>query len=99
MNLTLLAKAVLVYYAAVNAVLFISMALDKLFAVKDKRRIAESTLFIMSFLGGAAGGFAGMFAFHHKTKKPQFYIIYAISFVLHGALLYFIFTNFAFWAK
>ena len=98
MNLTLLAKVVLVYYV-INMVLLVSMALDKVFAIKGKRRIPESTLFIMSFLGGAVGGFAGMFACHHKTKKPQFYIIYAISFVLHAALLYFVFTKFHFFVK
>ena len=99
MNLTLLAKVVLVYYVIINIILLVSMALDKVFAIKGKRRIPESTLFIMSFLGGAVGGFAGMFACHHKTKKPQFYIIYAISFVLHAALLYFVFTKFHFFVK
>ena len=38
MNLTLLAKVVLVYYVIINMVLLVSMALDKVFAIKGKRR-------------------------------------------------------------
>ena len=86
-------KIILIYYLAINLVLFISMAMDKGFAKKDRRRIPESTLFIMALLGGSIGGFGGMFLFHHKTRKPQFYIIYAIAFILHAALLYLIFTK------
>ena len=99
MNLTLLAKVVLVYYVIINMVLLVSMALDRVFGIKGERGIGVATLFIRCFLGGAVGGFAGMFACHHKTKKPQFYIIYAISFVLHAALLYFVFTKFHFFVK
>jgi uncharacterized membrane protein YsdA (DUF1294 family) len=69
------------------------MAIDKMRAKKQQWRVPESTLFIMALLGGAVGGFGGMFLCHHKTKKPQFYIIYTIALVLHFALLYFIFTK------
>jgi len=86
-------KVLLVYYLAINIILLIAMAIDKSCAKKDKRRIPESTLFIMALLGGSLGGFIGMFAFHHKNKKPQFYIIYAIAFILHAALLYLVFSK------
>lgn len=86
-------KIILVYYCILNIVLLIAMAIDKMRAKKQQWRVPESTLFIMALLGGAVGGFVGMFLFHHKTKKPQFYIIYTIALVLHFALLYFIFTK------
>jgi len=91
--MTTFTKIILIYYLLINIVLFVSMAIDKSLAKKDRRRIAESTLFIMALLGGSIGGFAGMFLFRHKTRKPQFYIIYAVAFILHAALLYLIFTK------
>ena len=50
------------------------MAIDKSKAVKGKWRIPESTLFILSILGGAIGGFAAMYLFHHKTKHWYFVV-------------------------
>ncbi|HHW39538.1 MAG TPA: DUF1294 domain-containing protein, partial [Bacillales bacterium] len=40
--------------------------------------------------GGGLGGFAGMFLFRHKTKKPLFYIVFVFAVVIHIALVYFI---------
>ena len=70
------------------------MGIDKLRAEHEKWRIPESTLFIVSLLGGSLGGFLGMRIYHHKTKKASFYIIYALALILHIALLYFVLTNF-----
>lgn len=86
-------KIILIYYLVINLVLFIAMALDKARAKKEAWRTPESTLFIMALLGGGIGGFISMFLFHHKNRKPHFYIIYTISIILHAALLYFIFTK------
>jgi uncharacterized membrane protein YsdA (DUF1294 family) len=35
-------------------------------------RIPESVLFILAFLGGAAGCTAGMLIFRNKNRKPAF---------------------------
>ncbi|MCJ7855902.1 DUF1294 domain-containing protein [Lachnospiraceae bacterium NSJ-143] len=87
------AKAIVLYYLSLNLALFILMGYDKRCAVKGKWRIPESTLFIFSLLGGAAGGFAGMYLFHHKSRKWSFRIIYCISLLVHIALVYYIFKN------
>ncbi len=87
------AKVISGYYLIINVALLITMAIDKMWSIKHKWRVPESTLFIMALLGGAIGGFCGMFLCHHKTKKSQFYIIYATAFVLHFTLVYFIFTK------
>ena len=87
-------KAFLIYYLTINLILFFAMAYDKACAKRDIWRVPESSLFIISLLGGGIGGFCGMFLFHHKNKKPQFYIIYLISLALHAALLYLVFTKF-----
>lgn len=91
--MNMLTKIILAYYTLLNFVLLLTMAIDKMRARKHQWRVPESTLFIMALLGGAVGGFAGMFLCHHKTKRPQFYIIYFIAVVLHLALLYLIFTR------
>lgn len=92
MNLAL--KIIIIYYIVVNLILFFMMGADKNFAKKNKRRIPEANLFIVSFIGGCLGGFIGMKFFHHKTKKSSFYAIYSVSFIIHCIILYFIFKNF-----
>lgn len=84
----------IVYYAAINAALFAAMGIDKALAVKEKRRIPESTLFILGLLGGGIGGLLGMRAFRHKTRKPAFYIIFVFSAALHWAFIYFVYNVF-----
>lgn len=87
-------KIFLIYYIIINLALFIIMGYDKARAKAEKWRVSEATLFILGLLGGAIGGFLGMKVFHHKTKKPAFYIIFAIGIVLHVALIYFVTTAF-----
>lgn len=80
----------LLYYLVINLSLFLLMGYDKRQAKKAAQRVPESTLFILSLLGGAIGGFFGMRVWRHKTKKPAFYIIFALSLFLHLLLLFFI---------
>ncbi len=64
----------LLYYIAINVVLFVVMGIDKYKAKRHLWRIPESALFSLSFLGGSIGGFFGMFCFRHKIRKYYFYI-------------------------
>lgn len=57
---------------AINAWAFLLCGWDKFLAVHHKRRIRERTLLLLACLFGAAGLFAGMVLFHHKTKDPKF---------------------------
>ncbi len=63
---------VLVLFAVMSAFLFVLMGLDKARARRGTRRVAEKTLFVFALLGGALGGTAGMFLFHHKTRHWYF---------------------------
>ena len=65
---------VLVYFAVINLAGFVSMAVDKSKARRNKWRIPEATLFLFAIFGGSAGCLLGMRVFHHKTQKPRFYI-------------------------
>lgn len=89
MSIQLILKVLLCYYAAINIFLFAAMGYDKHCAVKKKWRVPEATLFIIALLGGGLGGLIGIKAFHHKTKKPMFYVVFILSIILHIALIYF----------
>ena len=51
----------------VNLLTFLIYGLDKLLAIKRRRRIPEATLLTLSFLAGSLGAMLGMALFHHKT--------------------------------
>ena len=50
------------------------MLADKEKAKKRLWRIPEATLLTVAALGGSIGCLAGMKVFHHKIRKPKFYI-------------------------
>ena len=61
-----------VYLAVINLAGFVSMALDKKKARRNKWRIPEAALFLFAIFGGSAGCLLGMRVFHHKTKHWYF---------------------------
>ena len=69
-----MAPLLLFYLVTINAVGFLIMLADKEKAKKHLWRISEATLLTVAALGGSIGSLAGMKVFHHKTKKPKFYI-------------------------
>lgn len=71
---------------AMSLVLFIMMWGDKNRAKRGARRIPEKRLFLFALLGGALGGWAGMYAFRHKTKHMQFVIGFPLIALLQLAL-------------
>ncbi len=52
---------------------FLTFGLDKLLAIRGKRRIRERTLHLLIWLMGAPGGFLGMCVFRHKTAHDGFW--------------------------
>lgn len=70
-NLILLFLAALVAY---NFVVFAVYGVDKGKAKKGAWRIPERVLIFLAVIGGSVGALLGMIVFHHKTKKPKFYI-------------------------
>ncbi len=62
------------YLGAINLLSFIMFGIDKMKAEKKGWRIRESTLLMISFLGGAIGSIIGMVVFKHKLSKKEFYL-------------------------
>ena len=71
---------IILYVAAVNAISFIVMGVDKRRAVKRAFRVPESTLFVLAIIGGSIGSIAGMHLFHHKTR--HWYFLYGMPVIL-----------------
>ena len=65
---------ILLYFTVINLAGFLSMAVDKNKARRNKWRIPEATLFLFAVFGGSLGCLLGMRVFRHKTQKPKFYI-------------------------
>ena len=76
----------IIYLIVINIASFIVMAADKKHAVKKQRRVPESVLLTLSFIGGSVGALLGMLVFRHKTKHLKFTLLFPIFFILHIAI-------------
>ena len=80
-------KNIIIYLLIINIIAFLAMFIDKKKAEKDRWRIKESTLLTLALIGGSIGAIAGMYTFHHKTKKPRFFIGIPVIIVLQIMLI------------
>lgn len=60
------------YLVGINLAAFLVYGEDKRRAARQLWRISEATLLWLAVIGGAAGALAGMYVFHHKTRKAKF---------------------------
>ena len=67
-----MAAAVLGLTATINLISFLAYGIDKKKARKGTWRIPERVLLGLAACGGAAGAYAGMHVFHHKTLNATF---------------------------
>ena len=81
-------RTILLIYLSINVIVFLMYGIDKFKAVHNKWRIPENTL-ISGALFGVFGALLGMVTFHHKIRKPKFYItVPAIMLVEVGFAVY-----------
>lgn len=79
------------YILVMSIVAFCVCGADKFAAQRQKSRVPEKVLFLLSALGGSVGMYLGMFTFRHKTKHWYFVVgIPAIILVQTALILYFI---------
>ena len=79
-------KILFSYFACVNALAFIMMALDKWYAVKNKWRIPEYILLATALLGGGVGMVTAMVVARHKLSKAKFRILGPLSILAYVIL-------------
>jgi len=81
--------------ATINLIAFIIMLLDKVkSATPGAERISEGMLFFMATVFASFGVYAGMFAFHHKTRKWYFLIGIPLLMIENLATAYLIYLFF-----
>lgn len=78
-----------------SLITFVYFGVDKSLARRQKRRVPEKTLMLLCLFLGGTGGLLGMLAFHHKTRKPKFYIGVPLCMLLNigiiASIAYFLF--------
>ena len=79
------------WYALIGVVTYLVYAKDKQAAQKGTWRTPESTLHLLSVLGGWVGAMMAQNYLRHKTKKPEFRLAYYLTVLVNlAALLYLI---------
>ncbi|HAO62258.1 MAG TPA: DUF1294 domain-containing protein [Erysipelotrichaceae bacterium] len=81
-------ETVLSVYLLLSIIGFILVYVDKRKAIRHDWRIPEKTFFLLGLIGGATGIWAGMFRFHHKTRKTKFVAILLADLIFNILFLY-----------
>ncbi|MBS9778586.1 MAG: cold shock and DUF1294 domain-containing protein [Gammaproteobacteria bacterium] len=79
---------VVLFYFVINVVTFIMYAKDKNAAQTGCWRTPESTLHLLSLLGGWAGAALAHGYLRHKSKKLSFRVVYWMTLVVNCTALY-----------
>lgn len=77
------------YLLLLSLITFLAYRIDKRKAEKGKWRTKEKTLLLLSFLGGAFGGYPAMLIFRHKTKGEHWYFTFIniLGILLHAGIM------------
>ena len=76
------------YILGFGLITFLTYGYDKFRAVRHGRRVPEPALQLLSVLGGALGGWAGMLVWRHKTQHTSFWIAQIVGTVVIVAALW-----------
>lgn len=66
---------------------------DKKYAEKNKWRIKESTLLLLTILFGSFGAAHGLWGLRHKNKHWYFVVVTVLSLVVQVGILVFLIVN------
>ena len=81
-----------IYFAFVSLIAFIVTVYDKKISKKaGKMRVRESTLFLLSALGGSLSMYATMLFARHKTKHKRFMIGIPAIMILQAVIIFLIY--------
>ena len=64
----------LTYLILISLISIVVTVIDKINAIRSKRRVSERALFILSVLGGSIAMYITMLIIRHKTRKLKFMI-------------------------
>lgn len=78
------------YLLIINIFTFLLYGADKYKARRGEWRIKEAVLLGLAAIGGSPAAWIAMHIFHHKTKKPKFYIGVPLFLAAHVLLWIFV---------
>ena len=78
---------VFIPYLLGSCLAFLAYFIDKAASLKGKRRTPESTLHLLSLIGGWPGAMLAQRTLRHKTQKTSFQVVYWATVVLNCAAL------------
>ena len=76
------------YVLGIGLSTFIVYSYDKRQSIRNGRRVPERALLLLSVIGGALGGWAGMLVWRHKTQHAIFWVAQVIGTVVIAAALW-----------
>jgi uncharacterized membrane protein YsdA (DUF1294 family) len=79
----MLLKVIAICYAVVSAVTFVTYAVDKRQAMRQRRRVPERTLHLLELLGGWPGALAAQIIVRHKRRKTRYVLTFAAIVLIH----------------
>ena len=82
----------LILIVIMSLITLIFYKVDKVKAIKNKYRIKEKTLVMLSLLFGSIGGLIGMYVIRHKNRHFKFIFTNWLFFIIHIVIGYFILT-------
>lgn len=83
-------KILMIYLGIINVITFLAFAIDKLHAIKGKRRIRIITLLGLAFVEGSAGALLGMYTLRHKTKVYYFTVGVPLIMIMQAVVMFFV---------
>jgi len=88
MHLKTVDQWLLAWVSLASAWAFLLFGFDKWRAGRiGRRRVAESSLWLVSALGGWPGGLLGIIVFRHKSSKPSFLFKFTLALFVWSALV------------
>ena len=84
--------AVAMAYWALSVISVIAYALDKFASSRSGQRLSESSLHLLSLLGGWPGALIAQQLFRHKTKKREFRAVFWTTVLINIAVVAWLLT-------
>ncbi|RBI69429.1 DUF1294 domain-containing protein [Vreelandella sulfidaeris] len=75
------------FYIVVSVLAYVTYAIDKQAAIKQRRRVSEKSLHLLGLLGGWPGGLFAQQRLRHKTQKTTFQAIFWLTVAVNVACL------------
>lgn len=80
----------IIYLIIINIISAVVTIYDKYCAVKKHWRVKESTLLLLSAIGGSVGMYLTMHIIRHKTRHIKFMLGIPVILILQAIIIFFI---------